>query len=358
MIRLYAALLIIPLTLSACGDDGPGTIDAATGDTGVVDSGMLDSAVDSAMADSSVADSGTTDGSVDASPDATVDGSVDAAMDATTDSGAPMDGAMDGSADAAMDAAGPTACIDFMVTTVGAAVLTGSTVGAGNDFGSPVCDGIGPDVTVLFTAPAASSYVFDTAGSDFDTTLSLHTPDCGAPMELACSDDASDASFDSVVSITLEAGAEVLLNVDGLGADDEGDFVLNVTAVADTCPDVDLGTATGATVVTAAELTGATPDNRTGSCSYGGAGHDLAYRWTASGAGTYRFATTTSVDTVLYLLDGDCAGAELACNDDGPSGAASALSATLTAGQTVIVVVEGFAETDLGAFDLSIMGPT
>ena len=63
----------------------------------------------------------------------------------------------------------------------------------------------------------------------------------------------------------------------------------------------------------------------------------------AQAAGTYTFDTIGSaLDTLIYVLDGDCAGAELACNDDAV-GLASSVTVNLAANQTVIVVLDAYA---------------
>jgi hypothetical protein len=84
-------------------------------------------------------------------------------------------------------------------------------------------------------------------------------------------------------------------------------------------------------------------DELQGSCG-GGSAPELAYTFTAPADGTYAFDTGGSgIDTVLYVLDGTCEGAELRCDDDGLAGGnASLTSLPLAAGQTVTVVVDGF----------------
>jgi hypothetical protein len=84
-------------------------------------------------------------------------------------------------------------------------------------------------------------------------------------------------------------------------------------------------------------------DELQGSCG-GVSAPELAYTFTAPADGTYAFDTGGSdVDTVLYVLDGTCEGAELRCDDDGLVGTnASLTSLPLAAGQTVTVVVDGF----------------
>jgi hypothetical protein len=79
----------------------------------------------------------------------------------------------------------------------------------------------------------------------------------------------------------------------------------------------------------------------------------VTWTWTATATRTYTFSTTGSAfDTVLYVLD-DCAGPELACNDDTPPGNTSSVSVPMTAGQTVIVVVDGYG-TASGSYNLRV----
>jgi hypothetical protein len=101
-----------------------------------------------------------------------------------------------------------------------------------------------------------------------------------------------------------------------------------------------------------AELTGRLPleqevdtrdgnDARGGSC--GGAGSpEAALRFVAPAAGRFLFSTAGSrFNTVLYALAGDCAGAELACNDDRIA-LESSFELELEAGESIVLVVDGF----------------
>ena len=58
-------------------------------------------------------------------------------------------------------------------------------------------------------------------------------------------------------------------------------------------------------------------------------------------------------DTILYVRDGTCSGAELACDDDGAQ-PASLLEVSLSAGQEVTIFVDSF-EPAGGDFVLSIV---
>jgi len=84
-------------------------------------------------------------------------------------------------------------------------------------------------------------------------------------------------------------------------------------------------------------------DKNTPSCALSFA-PDATFEFTAPADGDYSFDTFGSeIDTVLTVLDG-CGGAELACNDDA-LGLQSQVTVDLTAGQTVLVVVDGFADS-------------
>ena len=126
-------------------------------------------------------------------------------------------------------------------------------------------------------------------------------------------------------------------------------------AAPSVCPEnVEGSTATGDAVFSGTTVLGG--DDLTLSCGSGGSA-DRVYQWTATDAGTYVFDTAGSTfDTVLALQDA-CDGADTACNDDAEGGALgtlSSLTATLTAGQTVFVVVEGYSTTAAGEFQINI----
>ncbi len=94
-------------------------------------------------------------------------------------------------------------------------------------------------------------------------------------------------------------------------------------------------------------------DDFTGSC--GGAGQpDRAYTFTAPSTGTYSFSTAGSLlDTVVYVLDGECAGDELACNDNAGDGTESLIELDLVEGQTVTLVIDTAGEP--GVFSVNVL---
>ena len=95
-------------------------------------------------------------------------------------------------------------------------------------------------------------------------------------------------------------------------------------------------------------------DDTTPSCSSSSSAGDWAMAFVAPEDGRYSFDTDGSdYDTVIYMLD-ECGGQELLCNDDFSAfGTRSSISGRLTAGQRVIVVVDGWL-TYAGPFRLNV----
>jgi hypothetical protein len=91
------------------------------------------------------------------------------------------------------------------------------------------------------------------------------------------------------------------------------------------------------------------------SCAPAGAAPDLAFTWTAPESGSYTFSTLgSSFDTVLELRLPPT-GASLGCDDDSSGTAQSTVTASLSAGETIQVIVDGYS-THSGTFQLNIGG--
>ena len=101
-------------------------------------------------------------------------------------------------------------------------------------------------------------------------------------------------------------------------------------------------------------------DDHVTSCGGGGT-PDRGLLWTAPRSGTFTFDTARSaMDSLLCLRRDGCAGEELACATEGISyGGGARVSATLEAGQRVLVVVDGAtwgSSFSKGDFELHIHG--
>ncbi|MBK8941963.1 MAG: hypothetical protein IPM79_31260 [Polyangiaceae bacterium] len=225
----------------------------------------------------------------------------------------------------------------------------GSTSGQGDWFASSCAGSPGAELLHSFVAPAAGTYVFSTAGSSFDTVLSLREQaSCG---ELLCNDDfGGGGTQTSRLSTFLEAGQAVYVVVDGKqGA--SGPYTLTITgSVASACPTLALPGVVPQTIT--GNTTGAT-HTFVPSCTGFGAAPEHTFTFTPPVSATYRLDTVGSTyDTTLYVLGASCTGLQLACNDD-TFGLQSELFIALTAGQTITIVVDGFGDQS-GSYTLNI----
>jgi hypothetical protein len=104
-----------------------------------------------------------------------------------------------------------------------------------------------------------------------------------------------------------------------------------------------------------------------GTCASSNLAPEVVYAWTPTRSGTAFINTCgsgTSYDTVMYVRTGSCAAADAACNDDtqgcGTSEPStyhgSSVTLTVTAGQTYLIVVDGYADKR-GSFSLTVTSP-
>ncbi|MFT6398958.1 MAG: hypothetical protein ACJAYU_003720 [Bradymonadia bacterium] len=235
---------------------------------------------------------------------------------------------------------------------------------------------------------------------DGDELVDCEDLDCGFDPSCLW----SPTVFQSLVTLELEAGQEIIVFVDGYDDEEFGNLFLNFSndrELAETvcdddldadldglydCADPDCAGFDGCTVACELEdlgsalgevATGDTTEaqrNFVGTCSSVGDPHlsggrnapDVAYLWTAPGTGEYTFDTESSdqfgedaLDSVLYVRAGDCDGVELACNDDIDGEAEnyqSSVTVELEAGEAIVIIVDGWRFSD-GQYALTIDGP-
>jgi len=248
---------------------------------------------------------------------------------------------------AAPDACQPAADAGAVPATLASAI-------AETDRVAPSCaSAAAPEVLFTFTAPVAGLYEFDTSGSEVtDTILAVLDGATCAGAEIACVDDVGDALM-ARASLQLAAGQQVLIAVESWDLE-RGEVEVRVGEGDDVAQVCDAELLTGALPLSAAADVSPGPSAIEPSCATFGSAGETLFAFTAMVDARYRFDTAGSTaDTILQVLDGGCAGAELACNDD-PSEAslAAMVEVELTAGQTVIVNVDSVIAE--GAFELSV----
>lgn len=228
--------------------------------------------------------------------------------------------------------------------------ITGDTTLLG-DAVAPSCGSVEtPDASYTFTAPRAGRYIFDTAGSEYNTVLELRNGSCTGSV-IVCNDNAGDSEQARAIA-NLSAGQTVVAIVDGIEGD-SGPFTLTVTEyVPPPCPELTLGTTFPQTVTGTTAIMDRV-SSLSAPCASGG-GPEATYAFTAPAEALYTFDTFGSTfDTVLHVHDGTCSGPNLGCNDDA-SGLQSQVKVRLREGQTVVVVVDGYSTTSSGDYTLNV----
>lgn len=274
--------------------------------------------------------------------------------------------------------------------------MTGNDAGPGTDAGPPIM----PDMAAATRINAAAMRnAAATCACDMGflpTAEACETFSIGPAEGDQCAVDAFTTHFDTVgrfftcIADAQEARADCLEAVSGCDMTAIGACNMTAQSAIDRCPTVPmadgqayqmtLDTCIGTNVVGGA---GMCPDDMgpvmtTGDAvfmgSTVGAGNDLdapdgcitfeggggsadrAFRWTAPAAGDFTFDTIGSTfDTVIYVLNSCADTTSLGCNDDVEmENLNSSVTATLTMGQEVLVVVEGFATANAGDFVINI----
>lgn len=168
---------------------------------------------------------GASDDPGDSAPDGSAD---DGEADGAATDGGTADGGAEGAADGADGGAPPRdiGCADVDLGSAIGLVAEGSLDGAGDGHGycgAPL-GADGEDRLFYWVAPAAGPFTFSTAGSDFDTMLTLYRGAC-VSIE-ACNDD-----YDGVVSAVdavLVEGEVVVIALDAYTLGELGRFQLSV----------------------------------------------------------------------------------------------------------------------------------
>ncbi|WNG42792.1 tryptophan synthase alpha chain [Archangium minus] len=267
---------------------------------------------------------------------------------------------------------GPASCIPTTCAAQGKNCGTisngcGGTLDCGQCFGGETCGGGGvPNVCgSARCAPATCAelgkncgFVPD-AGGVIDCGLCPEGETCGGGgVPNVCAKPACQPNTCALLGKdcgTVEDGCGGMLDCGTCAAEElcGGAGVANVCYRASpVCADQDLGSTLPVRVK--GNTTWANDDHRS---SCGGWGPpDRGFLWTAPRSGTFTFDTTRSaMDTLLSLRRDGCGGEELACATDGISyGGGARVSATLTAGQRVLVVVDGATGGSFSAGDFEL----
>lgn len=256
-----------------------------------------------------------------------------------------------------------------------------STIGASTD--GPIepllCanasdDSVTQDVWFRWVATCTGSVSVSTCGSSYDTRLAIYNscPSSTPNQAIACDDDDCPVGLQSLLTFNATSGADYFIRIGGYN-NQEGTGTLRV----DACPPPANDLCSNAINVSGGgvfngTLVNATSDG-TATCGASAGQPDVWYSYTASCGGVLRVTTcgthdaggpSTGMDTVLALFSG-CGGSELACNDDTNSCGAldggtlrdSAVSTSMSPGQTVLIRASRFSTVAAGPFTLRVEFP-
>jgi len=198
---------------------------------------------------------------------------------------------------------------------------------------------------------------------DFDCS---DTPICSCRPERESCNNGRDDDCDGLIDCRdFDCAADPLCCVPspercGNAVDDDCDGLVDCedmecagTPACSVCPDAGLGGMTGDAVATGSTVGRA--NSQTASCAASARSPDIAYSWTAPTTGRWTIDTIGSdFDTALHVRSGSCTGAELACDDDSGPSTQSMVRLGLMAGQTVVIIVDGWGASSSGNYVLNI----
>lgn len=224
-------------------------------------------------------------------------------------------------------------------------------VGEPNHAGNPG----GHSVWYRWVAPRSGAAMFTTEGSRFDTLLAVYTGTGYGDLTLVAeNDDADSGGTFSTVVFPVSAGVEYAIALDGYNGE-SGNFTLKYSAGASNdffgAPTV-LPVICDGSVLSSNVGAGFEPNEPSHAGNPGGA--SVWFRWTApiTGDPTYPVTFDTSgsdFDTLLGVYQGSSINSVslLAFNDNAkpdlsPNTKTSQLSFLATAGQTYMILVDGF----------------
>ncbi len=351
-------LLSMLAITTACGDDvtsasagstGENTTSATTGVTGSSSVTSEGSTTNPGTSTTGSADTSTTGGGGDSSSTTAAETTGSDTDDSTTSTAGDTsaESTTDGESSSTGTTKGQQDCPYGMMDAPGS--ITDTTLDQDSEFVSTCGGGGAPDYSYTLTAPGDGLYIIHASSPDgaVDPIVAVFDGTCGGP-ELDCNNNIAPFGTDAEVSVQLTAGQVVTVVADGFALGG-GTIVLDTTFFAGTCPNDDIGNTVPA--VYTGSTTGA--DNTVFASCGGDTAGDDTLTFTAPQDGVYAFDTAGSdFDTVMFLLDG-CGGDEFGCSDDVGSDETSHLNLLMTAGQEVIVAVDG-AALEEGNYTVSV----
>lgn len=236
---------------------------------------------------------------------------------------------------------------------------TQATTDPADPSGGCACGQNGRSVWYQFTAGYSGEVTVDALGSGYDTVLSVFTGSCGAPVPVACNDDAN-GTLQSQVRFPAVAGTTYLIEVASFCGGPGGPLHLNLAQAPpnDTCSAaMEITTARRRDDLDVSRATSDPTDPAT-TCACSTNGASVWYRFTAPTSAPVTIDTFgSSYDTVLSVFTGgSCRGLTpvASCNDDSDGTLQSKVSFTATVGVTYLIEIASFCGAPAGHLHLDV----
>ncbi len=237
---------------------------------------------------------------------------------------------------------------DPFVRAFGLSGSSGNTIGtnayASKESGEPNhgYNSGGASVWYAWTAPSTGYFNFNTASSNFDTTMGVYTGSSVSALTTIAEDDDSGGTLQSSVTFLGTAGTTYYIAVDGYNGA-TGNIVLRFSNVAP--PNDNFVSAQGLGSAASGTVNGANAGATLESGEPSLGGQSVWYAWTAPSSGDYNFNTFGSnFNTELGVYTGSAVNAltTVGADDDADSTYQSSVSFTAVAGTTYYIAVDGY----------------
>lgn len=237
---------------------------------------------------------------------------------------------------------------------------TGHNGGATQESGEPVNAKLNGSVWWTWTAPASGTVQVTTAGSDFDTVLSVHTGAAVNSLTLIAEDDDNGPGGTSAAGFSAVAGTVYRIRAGGFRAN-RGTIRLSLSYVANDAFSSSANLGSGGRVFFTGDNSGASgqagePQHH---ADAGPASGSMWFAWTPAISGDYIIDTVGSqFDTVLAVYSGTTLNSltQLASDDDSGDTVSneSLVMLSATAGVTYRIAVDGYDSDARGRLVLNI----
>jgi hypothetical protein len=190
-----------------------------------------------------------------------------------------------------------------------------------------------------------------TADPALDTTADLPIDAPADSVADTPADSVADRPADRPAELAGDVAVDIPGDADGDGFEDSSSDLTSEPDMISECSETPIELS-GELPISHSQSNDGAGDEFDGCCPESSGGLDVAFRWTPTTAGEYVIDTIGSeIEVVIYVLRDNC-GTRLACNDEREFAFMAVVE--LEAEETIIIVIDGRNETQVGNFSVNI----